>query len=122
MVEFLGHYARELGSYKKRAVETVTRPIAKARPLERATAIPPFELLCELPELTPVLVGTGVRVELKREDEDKMLLLLPLPPLLAGRPEGELGGREELSEGRSGEELVSSISVPVPQGILSPFG
>ena len=36
------------GSYMKNAVEAVTRPMTKTRALEIATAIPPFEPLCEL--------------------------------------------------------------------------
>ena len=47
----MGHYARAFESYKKNAVEAVTRPIAKTRILGTATAISPFELLCELVEL-----------------------------------------------------------------------
>ena len=85
-------------------------------------AMSPFELLWELVVLTLVEVGTGVRVELKREDDDKMLLLLLL---LSGRPDEELGGAEERSEGEDpdGElPLLTETSVPVPQGMFSPFG
>jgi len=78
--------------------------------------ISPLVLFCELPGLTPVWVGTGLRVELKREedDDDEMLLL----------SEGveELEGREELPEGGEDIVLLSPASLPVPQGILSPFG
>jgi len=64
----------------------------------------------------------GVRVEVKREEEgdDKLLLLL----LLSGRREEELGGTEEGpgGAGEPGAGPLPSRSVPVPQGILSPFG
>ena len=104
-------------------MEAVTRPIAKTRVLETPTAMSPFELFCELP-VTLVWVGTGVRVELKREDDEEMLLLSP------GRPDEELEGREEGSEegGPEGEDPggepppLTVASVPVPQGMLSPFG
>ena len=57
-----------------------------------------------------------MRVEVKREedDEDEMLL-----------SEGveELESREELPEGgEDPDRVLLSASVPVPQGILSPFG
>jgi len=80
--------------------------------------VSPFVLFCELPELTPVWVGTGVRVEVNREenDGDEMLLL--------SERVDELESKEELPEGGDdpGEVLLSPASVPVPQGILSPFG
>jgi len=85
-------------------------------------SISPLVLFCELPVLTPVGVGTGERVEVKREeeddeDDDEM-------PLLLENEEEELDGREELPEGGEdpGEEPLPSASLPVPQGILSPLG
>ena len=59
-----------------------------------------------------------MRVELKREDDDKILLL-------PGRLEEEPGGKEEGSEGEDrGKELLSPVatSLPLPQAIVSPFG
>ena len=89
-----------------------TRPIANTRVLEMATAASPFEPLCELVEL-PVWDGAGERVELKRE-EDEMLLL----------PPGILEGREEGPEEDAGEVLLSpaAISAPRPQGMFEPSG
>jgi len=80
-------------------------------------AISPLMLFREVPVLTPVWVGTGVRVEVKREDDDDMLLL-------SEGVEEELECREELPEGGEDTDIVllSPASLPVPQGILSPFG
>jgi len=119
-IEFLGHHTRTRESYKK-GIKAVTRPAAKTRALGIATAASPFEEPWVLLVLLPVWVGVGVRVKLKREDDENGMLLLP------GRPKvEEMGGREEgsVGEGSPGVELLSSPSrsIPVPQGILSPFG
>ena len=113
----MNRHARVLKSYEKNAAEAATRQIANARALGTAITISPLVLFCELPELTPVWVGTGVRVEVKREEDDDDMLLL-------SESVEELEGREELPEGREdpGVVLLSPASVPVPQGILSPFG
>lgn len=58
-------------------------------------------------------------VELKREECDEDILLLLLPERL----EDESEGREERpDEEDTGKELPSLTRLPVPQGILSPFG
>lgn len=73
-------------------------------------------LFCELP-VVPVWVGSEVRVELRREEENDEMLLLP-----TGVDEGP-EETEEAPEGESGTEVpLVPTSMPVPQGILSPFG
>jgi hypothetical protein len=111
----VGHYGETFEAYRKKAAEA-TRPTANTRALEMATVISPFELVCELVEF-PVWDGAGVRVELKRED-DEMLLLPP------GRPDEELEGREEGPEEELGKELLSpaAIRLPVPQPMGEPSG
>ena len=55
-----------------------------------------------------------MRVEVNREEDEL---------LLSESVEEELDGREELPEGEEGpDRVLLSASLPVPQGILSPFG
>jgi len=103
-------------SYERNAAET-KKPAKKAATLGTATMKPPLELLWEV----PVWFGDGLPVELEREDEVEIRLLL-LPLRLEDEPEGREEGPEE--EEDTAKELLLPLlrRLPVPQAMLSPFG
>jgi len=108
--------ARTSEFYERNAAEA-TKPTKKAATLGTATMKPPLELLWEV----PVWFGDGLPVELEREDEVEILLLL-LPRRLEDEPEGREEGPEE--EEDTAKELLLPLlrRLPVPQAMLSPFG
>ena len=81
----------------------------------------PAELFCEvLLLLPPVWVEGGAEVEDEREVGEETILLPDWVEEESG--DGGEGPGREGEEEDAGPELLSSISVPVPQGTSSPFG